>query len=114
MRKLLLLLFVSVVFVSCDSNSPKATAQKFSESMAKGDMEEAKKYMTPGTVSLLEMVTKMSGDSIPTYPDFKFEMIKDSIVGDTAAWVTYISPMGNMEELNLVKQDGEWKVTMGK
>lgn len=114
MKKLLLILFVSVVFVSCNSNSPRATAEKFSESMAKGDLEEAKKYMTTGTASLLDTALKMSGDSIPKYPDFKFEMIKDSIVGDTAAWVTYISPMGNKEELSLVKQEGEWKVTMGK
>ena len=113
MKKFLLLLFVSVLFVSCDTNSPKVTAKKFTESMAKGDMEEAKKYMTEGTASLLDMAMKMSNDSIPKYPDFKFDMIKDSIVGDTA-WVTYISPMGNKEELNLVKQDGQWKVTMGK
>lgn len=114
MKKFLLLLFVSVAFVSCDTNSPKATAEKFTESMAKGDMEEAKKYMTTGTASLLDMAMKMSKDSIPKYPDFKFKMIKDSIVGDTIAWVTYTSPMGSQEELNLVKRDGQWKVTMGK
>lgn len=114
MKKLLVLLLISVAFVSCDTNSPKETARKFTESMAKGDMVEAKMYMTPGTASLLDMAMKMSNDSIPRYPDFKFDMIKDSIVGDTAAWVTYISPMGNQEELSLVKQDGQWKVTMGK
>lgn len=114
MKKFLSLLFISVVFISCNTNSPKATAEKFTESMAKGDIEEAKKYMTTGTASLLDTAMKMSGDSTPKYPDFKFEMIKDSIVGDTVAWVTYISPLGNQEELNLVKQNGEWKVTMGK
>lgn len=113
----MLLLFVSVAFASCNCNSPKATAEKFTESMAKGNVEEAKKYMTPGTASLLDMMVKMTGsatDVIPTYPDFKFEMIKDSIVGDTAAWITYKGPQGNNEELTLVKQDGDWKVTMGK
>ena len=114
MKKLLVLLLISVAFVSCDTNTPKATAEKFTESMAKGDMEEAKKYMTAGTASLLDMAMKMSSDSIPKYQDFKFKMIKDSIVGDTIAWVTYTSPLGSQEELNLVKQDGQWKVTMGK
>lgn len=114
MKKIVLLLFVSVVFVSCNSNSPKVAAEKFTESMAKGDMEGAKKYVTAGTASLIDMATQMSGDALPKYPDFKFEMIKDSIVGDSIAWVTYVSPQGNQEELNLVKRDGEWKVTMGK
>lgn len=114
MKKVLLFLFVSVLFVSCNTNSPQATAEKFTQSMANGDMESAKKYVTTGTASLLDMVTKMSGDSIPKYPDFKFKMIKDSIVGDTAAWITYTSPIGNQEELTLVKQDGQWKVSMGK
>lgn len=114
MRKLLLLLFVAVTFASCNSNSPESTAKKFSESMAKGDMEEAKKYLTPGTASLFDMAVKMSGTTMPTYPDFKFKMIKDSIVGDTLAWVTYLSPENKEEQLALVKENNEWKVTMGK
>ncbi len=114
MKKSLLLLFVSVAFISCNSNSPEGVARKFTETLAKGDTEGAKKYLTPGTAALMDMATKMSGDSTPKNPDFKFKMIKDSIVGDTIAWVTYMSPKGNEEKLNLVKREGEWKVTMGK
>lgn len=114
MKKVLIALFVSALFVSCNNNSPEAAARQFSENMAKGNIEEAKKHMTPGTASLLDMALKMSNDSIPKFPDYKFKMIKDSIVGDTIAWVTYTSPIGNEDQLNLVKRDGEWKVSMGK
>ncbi len=113
MKKLFILL-LPFVFVAC-SKGPESAAKGFTEGMAKGDFTEAKKYTTPQTGALLDMVTGMGGaDKMPTTPDYKFEMVKDSIEGDSIAWVTYKTPKGDEDVLNLVKQDGEWKVSMGK
>ncbi|SHF99724.1 DUF4878 domain-containing protein [Dysgonomonas macrotermitis] len=115
MKKLLFILLLPFVFVACTGNGPEGAAKGFSESMAKGDMTEAKKYVTPQTGALLDMIGSMGGsEKMPTYPDYKFEMVKDSIEGDSIAWVTYKTPTGDEDVLNLVKQDGEWKVSMGK
>ena len=113
MKKLLFILLASVALVSC-SKGPESTAKDFAENMAQGNIEEATKHVTSQTKSLLDMAMSFAGDeSIPKYPDYKFEMVKDSIDGDNA-WVTYITPEGNEDVLTLVKENDEWKVSIGK
>jgi putative hemolysin len=114
MKKLLFVLMASLALVSC-SKGPESAAKNFTEHMAKGDINEAKKYTTTQTGALLDMAISLGGSqSMPKYPDYTFKMLKDSIVGDTAAWVTYTTPEGNDDVLTLVKEDNEWKVSMGK
>ena len=112
MKKGLFFLFALIAMTAC-SKGPQGAAKDFAENMAKGNIVEAKKYATASTGGLLDMMSGFSG-AIPKYPDYKFEMIKDSIVGDTLAWVTYTSPEGKQDVLNLKKENGEWKVYMGK
>jgi hypothetical protein len=72
-------------------------------------VEEAKKYATEPTDKLLDMVSSMG--KIPIEPDFKFEMLNDSIVGNKA-WITIANPNGKSEVMQAVKVDGEWLVHM--
>lgn len=114
MKKILFALLLPLFFVAC-SKGPESAAKGYTENLAQGNIAEAKKYSTAQTASLLDMLISMGGsDKMPTYPDYKFEMVKDSVVGDSAAWVTYKTPTGENDVLNLVKTDGEWKVSMGK
>lgn len=114
MKKGLFILLALVVMTAC-SKGPESAAKNFSECMAKGDMVGAKKYATTKTAAMLDMMSGMTGGiDMPTYPDYKFKMIKDSIEGDSLAWVTFTDPQGKESVLNLKKEDGEWKVSMGK
>jgi len=112
MKKLLFILLVSLTFVAC-SSGPEGAAKNFVEAIAKGDLDKAKKHATAQTGALLDMAKSMSKTEMPTYPDYKFEMVKDSVAGDKA-WVTYKEPTGGEGVIDLVKEDGEWKVTVGK
>lgn len=112
MKKLLFVLFASVLLVSC-SKGPESAAKNFAENIAKGNIEEAKKYATPASQPILNLMAGFSSMS-PKYPDYKFKMTKDSIEGDSVAWVTYTTPEGKEDVLNLKKDNGEWKVSVGK
>lgn len=48
---------------------------------------------------------------VPIDPNFKFEMIKDSVV-DNKSWVTFINQKGKKETMEMVKIDGDWLVHM--
>lgn len=117
MKKVLFTLGIALALVSC-SKGPESSAKNFAENMAKGDFTEAKKYATSQTGALLDMVQTMGGDKLSDLAkenkDYKFVMVKDSIVGDSVAWVTYTTKEGNEDVMNLVKENGEWKVSMGK
>lgn len=74
--------------------------------MAKGKIEEAKKYATEATGSMLDFASGTGELSVQ--PDFKFEIISDS-VSDNRAWVVFMD--GKKEEtVPLVKIDGKWFV----
>lgn len=113
MKKLLFILLAPFLFAAC-SSGPESTARNFAEAIAKGDLDSAKKYATAQTGALLDMAKSMSkADDMPTYPDYKFEAVKDSVSGDKA-WVTYKEPTGGEGVIELVKENGDWKVTVGK
>lgn len=103
-----MLIGMGVFMVSC-SQGPKDSAIKFTENVAKGKIDEAKKYATEPTGKLLELAVSFGG--MPIDPNAKVEFVKDSIV-DNKAWVTIKNPKGIEQELTLVKLDGKWLVNM--
>jgi hypothetical protein len=110
MKKLFFILMSVVLMCSC-SSGPKKTAQNFTENLAKGKVDEAKKYATETTGKMLDFAMSMGGNN-KIDPDFKFIFVKDSIV-DNKAWVTYKGGEDKNEEtLELVKVDGDWKVNV--
>ena len=111
MKKMLLFAALACLFVACSSTSgPKDAAEKFLTNLAKGEIEEAKKYATPQTGMLLDFAAAFG--QMPVNPDFQFNFVKDSIVDDRA-WVTYTTEKGGEEEVvELIKVDGDWKVNI--
>lgn len=110
MKKVFAVLATAVVLFSCSSASgPEKVAKKFTENLAVGKVDEAKKYATEPAAKMLDLASAFG--RLPLEPDFKLEAIKDSVV-DNKAWVTYTNPKGKVETMELVKIDGEWLVHM--
>lgn len=107
-------LLISFLFAcSSGGDSPKAVADNFLKSLNKMDYEGAKKYGTEDTGKLLDMIgglAKMMPDSAKK--EKKYEIVDEKIEGDKAT-VNYKDEDGS-QTLNLVKQDGKWKVAMSK
>lgn len=109
MKKIMLALAMSVLLFACSSGGPEAAVKNFSENVAKGKIDEAKKYATESTGAFLDLAKGFG--SLPVDPNYKFEMLKDSIV-DNKAWVTFVNQKGETETIELVKIDGNWLVHM--
>lgn len=110
MKKLVLLFAISVMLLACSSSGPENAAKNFTENLAKGKIEEAKKYCTESTGQLLDFGNSLAG-GVDIYPDYKFKLVKTE-KEDSKATVTYIDPEGGEETLELVKIDGHWKVNI--
>lgn len=109
MNKVITILGISALFISC-SSGPEKAAKNFTENLAKGKVEEAKKYTTESTAKMLDFASSFGG--LPIEPDYKFNLIKDSIVGNRA-WVTFANQKdGKKDRIELVKIDGDWLVHM--
>lgn len=110
MKKFIVTLVLAAA-VGCSNNgmSHTETAQVVAESFVQKDNEMLEKYTTPQRYqSLLSVqdivVSSYSGDT-------NFEMVQDTVYGDTA-WVqlrTAHEP--EPETFKLIRQDGQWKVT---
>lgn len=107
----ILTLFVAIALTGC-GQSPRSTAKTFSESLAHGKISEAKKHATEQTGQLLDLATSLGG--MPIEPDFKFIFVDQEIDGNSAVVRFREKPDGDIESVNLVKIDGEWKVHMTK
>lgn len=113
MKKIITLIMFTFI-VSCSSSAPGDAAKSFFENMAHGKIDEAKKYATEPTGKMLDFAAQLGGT--PIEPDFKVEIIKDSIVGKKA-WVTLKTYKGDeknekQETVELVEIDGKWLVHM--
>lgn len=98
-----------IVFIASCSSGPERTAKEFTENLSKGKISEAKEYCTESTGQMIDFASQLGGLTID--PDFKFNIIKDSIV-ENKAWVTYKDQNGKQDVVELVKIDGSWKVHM--
>lgn len=108
MKKIVLTAALSVLLFSC-SSGPESVAEKFTENLAQGKIEEAKKYATESTKSMLDLLNGFGG--FPVNPDFEFKAEKDSVVGNKA-WITFTNQKGEEDVIELVKIDGKWLVHM--
>jgi len=107
MKKTFLFIITLGLFIACSPPSPEKVAQNYVENVAKGDIWEAKKYVTESTEKMLNIMVKST--VIEVNPDFEFNFIKDSIVGDRA-WVKYSDEKNVEGTIPLIKSKGEWKV----
>jgi hypothetical protein len=109
MKKLFILALLSALLVSC-KDSPSKVAKKFSQAVATGQVEEAKKYCTESTGKILDMSAAWGG--LKENPNYKMNILRDSIV-DNLAFVFYTEDDSDKEQvMKLNKINGEWKVSM--
>lgn len=122
MKKVLLSLAAIMVFtigmVSCNSNSPKASADKFLTGLLHYDYEAAKSVSTEETKKMIDLMAQFSAmmpDSIKQAAKKVKVNIKDAKEEGDNATVTYTTSDDPQEKkLNLVKQDGKWLVQYSK
>lgn len=107
MKKYLLFIFLTVYPVTCAEENPDMVAKKFTEALASGNIEEAKKYATEPTCTALDLASTFKKPN----PNYKFILLKDSLVDDTA-YVFYKNEYGNESVLTLYFVNGEWKVSL--
>jgi hypothetical protein len=124
MKKTLLSLMavarVIVSMISCGSKSdPKGVALNYLNALKKMDYETAKKFGTPETGKMLDMISSFSSmvpDSIKDQAkNVKIEIKEAKEDGDKCTVKFSSSDKPDAEEtLNLVKKDGKWLVNMTK
>jgi hypothetical protein len=117
-RKYFPVCLLVLLFSSCSKDGPKDVAQKFLSAFARMDFDEAKKYATPATGKLFDMLSAASDltpDSVKKRMESSFEIVKEYKRSDTLAIVLYhIKNSDTDQTLNVVKRDGKWLVNVSK
>ncbi|HPI54066.1 MAG TPA: DUF4878 domain-containing protein [Chitinophagaceae bacterium] len=123
MKKLVLSIVVvalaAFTFVSCGSKSdPKSVATSFLNARNSLDYETAKKFGTPETGKMIDMMASFSSmipDSMKNESKKIKVEIKDVKEEGDKATVTYSESIKPGDQtLNLIKKDGKWLVNMTK
>lgn len=109
---------LAVTMISCSSNSPKASAEKFLNGLNHMDYEAAKSVSTDETKKMLDMMsqlTAMMPDSAKeNAKKVKINVGKEEVNGDKATVSYTTSEDTTSRNLNLVKQNGKWLVQWSK
>lgn len=122
MKKLLLSLAATFVFAlvltSCNTNSPKAAADKFLTNLYHMDYEAAKEVATEDTKKMLDMMSQFSS-MMPDSTKQNAKKIKVDIKdvkeeGDKATVIYTTSESAGDQKIDLVKQNGKWLVQYSK
>ena len=124
MKQFLLVLltgFTLATVVSCKSGGPEDTVKKFFHAIQDKKFDEAKKYATKDSQSLLDMLAGFS-KNVPDSAQAKakedqFDVTNVKVNGDNAtADVVSKDPKEKKAPLtiNLKKEEGKWKVAFDK
>ena len=106
-------------FAGCGGSSPESVAVKFAEKLSSEDFEGASKLCTKETGALLVAMGGMMKDDadFKKQKGAKFTVNECKIDGDSATVslkCTLKSGETDDDKINLVKQDGDWKVNIKK
>lgn len=118
-KAILLFLFgLSLVTVSCkQESSPEETAQKFLNAFNERKYDEARKYATPETGKLIDVMEKLTenleSQEEPTSPP-AIEVLSHTLDGDKATVTFRESETGEEQELAMKMVDGKWLVHLTK
>ncbi len=108
---------VAFVLAGC-SKGPDSVAVKFLDSFADGDFEAAAEYASKDAKPLFAMMASMPKEEKEgnELKGCSFEVVETKIDGDTAKVKIKATKDGKSEteDLDLVKEDGEWKVAVKK
>ncbi len=112
-----MLIMLLITLTACNSgNSPKKAASKFLNAFNEKNYEEARKYATPETIKLVDLMENLSkmSSSIDSVPHSKIVVTDEKIDGDNATVVFNEEGSNDSEEVNLKKVDGKWLVHITK
>jgi len=112
-RMMMLAGIVCVVFIAgcAGSGSPSSAARKFYTAVEKNDAKAMGQVATPETVQMMAMFGEKAKGIMAT--NGKIKSTTEKIDGDTAV-VTLTFENGETSDLDLIKTDGKWKVTINK
>ncbi len=124
MKKLMGLVLASAIILmaACsDANSgdPKVVTKKFFEALKTMQLEEAEKYATKDSKSMLDLM-KMAMSFAPNSDSIQAELKKqkidysDAVIKDDEATVTVTVNDKETTNFKLVKEEGQWKVAFDK
>ncbi|RYD58618.1 MAG: DUF4878 domain-containing protein [Sphingobacteriales bacterium] len=109
---------LAIGLVSCNTNTPKATADKFLNSFYHMDYKEAKTVSTEETKKMLEMIeqfaTMMPDSARENAKKVKINIKDVKEEGDKATVVYTTSENTSESKLDLIKQEGKWLVQFNK
>jgi hypothetical protein len=112
-RVLIIGMVCMAALLSCASkaSSPSGAAKKFYEAAVKGDVKAMEQTATPETVQMMVAFGEMAKEGLAEYG--KITGATETIDGDTAV-VTLTFENGETDDMDLIKVDGKWKVTVNK
>ena len=111
------ILVVLILTSACNmGNSPSKSASKFLNAFNEKDYAEARKYATPETIKLVDLMESLSkmSTSIDSVQHNKIEVISEKIEDDEATVTFKEAGSNETEELKLKKVDGKWLVHITK
>lgn len=112
--------FVLLAMVSCKSGGdPKETVQHFFTALKDKKFDEAKKYATKESQSLLDMISSLAqkmpdSTSADKAKEEKFDVTNVKINGDAATADVVPNDKSAALTVNLKKEEGQWKVAFDK
>ncbi|MCL1814754.1 MAG: DUF4878 domain-containing protein [Treponema sp.] len=107
-------LVIGFTILACgggNSDSPSAVVKQFFTAVEKGDTKALEKSATSETVALLAMFGEKAKEGATS--NGKIKSTAEEIDGDTAV-VTITFENDETENIDLVKVDGKWKVSISK
>ncbi|XZF12710.1 hypothetical protein ACTHGU_13060 [Chitinophagaceae bacterium MMS25-I14] len=111
-------LALAVSLVSCNSNSPKASAEKFLNGLNHMDYESAKSVSTEETKKMLDMMSQLTAmlpdSSKETAKKVQVKIGEEKVNGDKATVSYTTSEDTTAKQLTLVKEKGKWLVQWTK
>lgn len=122
MKKLIMAACIigAVYLVGCKnggSGDPKPVLENFMKALSKKDFEEAKKYATAESASILDLTKNNIGDKADSSDKFdtdKVEIGEAKIKGDVATVPVKLKENGMSMNYKLKKESGAWKVAFDK
>jgi len=97
--------------VGCGGGSPTTAARQFVAAVEKGDTRALEKVATEETAQMIAMFGEKAQGSMAEFG--RIVSTTETINGNTAS-VTLTFENGEDMELDLIKVDGNWKVTFDK
>jgi PBP1b-binding outer membrane lipoprotein LpoB len=111
----------AVFLVGC-GKSPESTVESFYKAVAKGEITEAQGYVSAQLVGMMgqgkiSAALSQQTESIRKCGGIKSVDVKLQGEGDVrsgSATVNYANCKANTEKVELIKEDGKWKITASK